>query len=162
MIISQAILTYLNWQTLPNAYQQFLYALGNTMIMKHWYSIPCWERKTFRRSSAPKTGNQKRCRNSEPNTFSKYQKSRWIKVSRISKTSTKSNQSYTAHEIPSSCRNELWHFFVWFKGGKEGMWENTKQPKLSSALVVAQMKKPSTAEDLHGNKKAKQKTLKNP
>lgn len=42
------------------------------------------------------------------------------------------------------------------------MWENTKQPKLFSALVVAQMKKPSTAEDLHGNKKAKQKTLKNP
>lgn len=42
------------------------------------------------------------------------------------------------------------------------MWENTNQPKLFSPLAVAQMKKPSTADDLHGNKKAKQKALKNP
>lgn len=41
------------------------------------------------------------------------------------------------------------------------MWENTNQPKLFSPLAIAQMKKPSTAEDLHGNKKAKQKALKN-
>lgn len=46
--------------------------------------------------------------------------------------------------------------------GRERMLENTKQPKLFSAPVVVQMKKPSTAEDLHGNKKAKQKTPKNP
>lgn len=46
--------------------------------------------------------------------------------------------------------------------GKRECGRNTKQPKLFSALVVVQMKKLSTAEDLHGYKKAKQKTLKNP
>lgn len=42
------------------------------------------------------------------------------------------------------------------------MWENTNQPKLFSPLAIAQMKKPSTAEDLHGNKKSKTKGTKKP